>query len=606
MNIINRLLKIMLKFWDRFVLGFGGTLLESIMTGLSLGVLGQIVDICSKVSSMKMAHQAVSYTINLHLGNWTFINHLANGGREIFQLILIMVVVALGLTVIKGFCQYGKSYGNSSLVHKSLMAFRNLVYERIVRMDVAYFDANRTGDLTAKITNDVDNLRVALTNMLSVITDGVQGIVFITALFFINWQLSLFALLIFPPTILLVRKFARPIRKANTQVVENLSRMIIFLQETLQGIRLVKIFTKEDEEQKKFQGLTKDNYSSNMKGERLSAYQKPLNDLFSTVGFLVVVLILAQQILFGKQTLGWVVVYIGILNMAYKPLKSMAGFNDSLQRILASSTRLFGLVDLKDETTDDTGRSLSGPVKGNIEFRNVSFEYHKGHSTLQNVSCSVSAGKTLAIVGPSGSGKTTMVSLIPLFYRNFTGEILLDSTPIREIRLSDLRQNIAVVPQDTILFSGNIRDNIHYGSMTSSEEDIISAAKNANAHDFITKLKDGYNTEIGERGVKLSGGEKQRISIARALLKNPRILILDEATSALDTQSELLVQQALSFLMQNRTTFVIAHRLSTIRKADQIIVLDGGKLVEEGTHEELYKRDGLYRKLCKIQFEMNE
>ena len=307
------------------------------------------------------------------------------------------------------------------------------------------------------------------------------------------------------------------------------------------------------------------------------------------------------------MTLGSFLGYFVLVAMAYKPLKNLSGFNVSLQRTIASSERVFALIDKADEKDLETKNAKTlTDIQGNIKFQNVAFGYKPDNLILKDISFSIKTGENLAIVGPSGSGKTTLVNLIPRFYNVTKGKILLDGINIQDISFQSLRNFMAVVPQDTVLFSGTIFDNIKYAKPEATEKEIIQAAKNANAHNFIVKLPKGYQTNLEERGLNLSGGEKQRIAIARAILKDPKILILDEATSALDTESELLVQEALAFLMKNRTTFVIAHRLSTIRNADRIIVIEDGVIKETGTHQELYKKEyGLYKKLCDIQFKMN-
>jgi len=589
-----RLFKTMLKFWDRLLLQLAATLLVSLTDGISVWILAKLVDILSK-------HGPASTEYTLSVRQWVLYH--AAGNHQIFVLVAVLCGSAILINLIKGPFTYAKIYGTNSLVYKTMTWLRNLIYEKAVRLPVRFFDSHKTGDLTAKITNDVDQLKTSLNATLSILLDGVYGIVFIAYMFLINWRLSLVAGISFPLIALMAKWFSKPIRSANKKIVENVSSIVVFLQETLQSIRVIKIFTREKSSSDHFRRLSRENYSANMKSSRLSAYQRPLNDFLSVIGFIAVAFILGYQTIYQGITIASIVAFMAAVNFAYKPFKNVSGFNDSLQRMLASSQRIYELIDLPDELSDEQKNAVRlKDVKGKVEFRNVTFAYHPGRPVLQKISFKVQPGRTLAIVGPSGSGKSTLVSLIPLFYRDFDGSILLDNRNVRELTLESLREKIAIVPQDTQLFSGTIHENILYGRPSASETEVQDAARHANAHDFIGRLKDGYNTEIGERGVKLSGGEKQRISIARALLKNPPILILDEATSSLDTESEVQVQNALSYLMKHRTTFVIAHRLSTIKHADSILVLDRGRVAETGTHASLYAKNGLYRKLCRMQF----
>jgi subfamily B ATP-binding cassette protein MsbA len=548
----------------------------------------------------------VTYHLYQKVQNWVLLDKVFVGRSAIYSLIINMTLIAVLLTVIKGFFNYGRTYGYNSLIHKTLMHIRNLIYGKLIHLPVTYYDNNRTGDLMSKTTVDVDNIKGALQSLLTIMLEMIQTLFYVVWLLLLNWQLTLFAGLIIPVMAYLLKRFGKPIRKANIGIVESVSQITIFLQETLQGIRIIKIFNKEKDEKEKFRGLAKENYAANMKETRLSTLLKPLNDVFAVIGFMSVLLFLAYQMLYQSYSLGSVVAYVALLNFAYKPLKNISGLNDALQRTLASCGRIFDLVNLEDELAKRPPNPIPLPsVNGLVRFDRVSFSYSEDKPILKEISLEVMPGKTLAIVGPSGSGKSTLVNLIPLFYQNYKGIISIDGVDLSLVSINDLRRHIAIVPQDTVLFSGTVMDNIRYAKTDATDAEVEKVAQLANAHRFILSLRNGYHTEIGERGVQLSGGEKQRISIARALLKNPKILILDEATSALDTESEQLVQQALQTLMKDRTTFVIAHRLSTIKDADSIIVLDKGMIVEQGTHEELYsKKNGLYRKLCKIQFEM--
>jgi subfamily B ATP-binding cassette protein MsbA len=605
MNHARRLVRIILLNWDRLLLGILATALVSAGDGISIGIIAKITDILTVCQVKLKDGVPMAYHFVLKAGDWTWFERLMTGRREIVIGILWLALAGIIGNLVKAVFTYGKIYTYNSLVFKSITRIRNLLYERLVRLPTAFYDQRKTGDLMARITQDVETLRANMLQMVVIIFDCVYALFFIVILFVLSWQLTLIAILFFPLTAFMARKFARPLRKANTAVVENVSRLVVFLQESLQNIRVIKVFTRESDEIEKFRSLSKENYSASMRSSRLSSYQRPVNDMLSVIGFLAVILLLAFQTLFQGMTLSSVVAYVACMNMAYRPLKNVASFNDSLQKTLASAARVFELSDLPDETALVKSGALKTRIKGRVEFRKVSFGYHPGRPVLKDLSFTVPQGKTIAIVGPSGSGKTTLVSLLPLFYHDFTGTIRIDNHDIREYDHQILRSRIAIVPQDIGLFSGTIRENISFGRPDASDAEIERAAIDANAHDFIVKLKNGYESETGERGLKLSGGEKQRIAIARALLKDPAILILDEATSSLDTESERLVQSALDRLMIGRTTFVIAHRLSTIRNADRILVLSHGRIVESGTHDSLLKKNkGLYRKLRGTQHQV--
>lgn len=334
------------------------------------------------------------------------------------------------------------------------------------------------------------------------------------------------------------------------------------------------------------------------------ALLKPFNEIFSTTGMAFLILFCAWQISQGNMTIGTFATFCGLVIMAYQPLKALGDSNAMIQRAMASARRIYELLDQPGEydIIPKEGHKVS-VNRGEISFQNVNFSYDGNKTILEDISFQIPAGKTYALVGPSGGGKTTIVNLIPRFYPVKNSQIFIDNSDINDFTLANLRRHIAIVPQETILFSATVMDNIRYGRLEATDSEVLDAAKAANAHDFIEKLEHGYDTQVGERGVQLSGGQRQRVAIARAILRNPKILLLDEATSALDTESEILVQEALNKLMMNRTSLVIAHRLSTIQKADEILVIDNGKIIQRGTHSTLLEEEGLYANLYKTQFQ---
>ncbi|HHE46192.1 MAG TPA: ABC transporter ATP-binding protein, partial [Bacteroidetes bacterium] len=367
--------------------------------------------------------------------------------------------------------------------------------------------------------------------------------------------------------------------------------------------KVIKAFGREKAREALFSSKVKDNYRFNMKIARLATLHSPVQDIFSSLGMAGVVVFCGYRILYGGMSFGNLAGFLVLLFNAYKPIKTLGEANVVLQRAIASGRRIFNLIDQPDEARIiGSGSKRLSEVRGRLEFRDVSFSYEEGTPVLRGVNLTIEAGETLALVGPSGGGKSTMVSLIPRFYPLGEGMITLDDIDIADFDLDYLRRQMAIVPQETVLFSGTVEENIRLGRPDASPAEIIEAARAANAHDFIEKFTNGYNTEVGERGVQLSGGQRQRIALARAILRDPKILLLDEATSALDSESERLIQEALDSFRRDRTTIIIAHRLSTVKSADRIAVIVEGVLVEIGPHQELYNKGGVYRKLCDQQF----
>ncbi len=603
MDIIRRILKYYKKYIPRIILGIVSIILLTQSDILSTVVVKKLIDIFSAVGEQIINHREVKFVFTLPPFHYKWI---FTGTIEIFHLILYISIFTLINIFVKGIFVYGKEYTLNSVNHKLMRDLRRDLYDRLLFLPMEFYDKNLTGDLMAKVTNDVDMLQGTLSSFIQIITNIIQSLLFVTMMVYYNWKLSLVILAVFPISGYVLKKFAIPIREASKKIVENISTISAFLQETLSGIKVIKIFTKEKYELDRFNALTQATYARNMKSVRLVAFQKPVNELLSTVGVVVVIIFAGYQMISGDITLGEFGRFIVIATMAYKPLKGLGDINVALQKTLASGKRIFNLIDSKSEKEIELGKRKNlktlDAVKGSIEFKKVYFNYNIREITLQDINIKAKSGEIVAIVGPSGSGKTTIVNLIPRFYEIDKGNIFIDGEDIRHFSIESLRKQIGMVPQETFLFSGTIEDNIAYGKEGATHQEIVEAAKNANAHNFIIKMRNGYKTLIGERGIKLSGGEKQRLSIARALLKDPKILILDEATSALDTESEILVQKALSFLMNGRTTFVIAHRLSTIRNADKIVVIENGKIVQQGKHNKLIKdKKGLYYKLCKNQ-----
>ncbi|MEE9936441.1 MAG: ATP-binding cassette domain-containing protein, partial [Deltaproteobacteria bacterium] len=420
-------------------------------------------------------------------------------------------------------------------------------------------------------------------------------------IFYTDWKLALLAMIVFPLTVYPIAWFGRKMRKVTTSTQVTMGTLNSLLQETIAGTRIVKAFCMEKYESDRFGAENERLFKLNMKTVTINAISSPLMDFLGGLGIAAVIFYGGYNVVQGYSTPGTFFSFIAALLMLYEPVKRLTNVNNTINQGIAGADRIFSIIDRVPDIIDKTDAQALPPIQNSIDLQNVSFRYEE-KPVLKNVNLTIRAGEVVAFVGMSGGGKTTLVNLIPRFYDVSEGRVLIDGLDIRDVTLSSLRGQIAIVTQQTILFNDTVRNNIAYGDICTTEEEIYKAAKAANAHDFIMKLPNGYDSNIGELGTKLSGGEKQRISIARALLKDAPILILDEATSSLDTEAEIEVQDALDNLMKGRTTLVIAHRLSTIRNADRIIALVNGEIVEEGNHDTLMARKGEYYRLYNLQF----
>jgi subfamily B ATP-binding cassette protein MsbA len=454
----------------------------------------------------------------------------------------------------------------------------------------------------SRITNDVASIQDASSEVVtSIVKDSFTIISLVCVIFYTDWKLAFIAMIIFPLTIYPISEFGKKIRKVTTSTQITMATLSSLLQETISGTRIVKAFGMEKYENKRFAGENERFFKLNMKAVSVKALSHPLMEFLGGLGIAAVIFYGGYSVLEGKSTPGTFFSFLTAVLMLYEPVKRLTNVNNTINQGIAGAERVFSIIDLAPDIEDKPNAAELPTVSSGIDMENVTFRYEK-IPVLKNIQLSIKAGEVVAFVGMSGGGKTSLVNLIPRFYDVSEGRILIDGHDIRDVSLQSLRRQISIVTQQTILFNDTVRNNIAYGSFEKSEEDIISAAKAANAHDFIMKMPKGYDTNIGELGTKISGGEKQRLSIARAILKNAPILILDEATSSLDTEAEMEVQVALDNLMRGRTTLVIAHRLSTIRNADRIIVLVNGEIIEQGDHETLMKKQGEYFRLYNLQF----
>ena len=529
---------------------------------------------------------------------------LKERNTEMLNYIVISIIVVF---IIRGMAFYGQSYLMNYVGQRVIIDIRKAVFEKLQRLSLDFYDKNKTGTIMSYVTNDVGALQSAMVeNVVEMITESVILIASIVMMIYLDWRLFLVTFSTFPVVLLFIDQFGKRIRKSGSRIQEAAADITSVLQETVSSARVIKSFVREDYEINRFEKENIKNFRANMKYAQLSATLTPTIEFVAAVGVTIILWYGGNSVIDGQITAGSLVAFLTYAVNISNPIKRLSRVIGNIQKAMAAGQRVFGILDLP-ETVQNLPEAKTMPtVKGNVRFNNVSFCYNPGEQVLNNVSFDVKPGEMIAFVGPSGAGKSTVASLLPRFYDVTEGSITIDGQDIRQVTLNSLREQVGIVPQETVLFNGSVYDNILYGRLDATKEEVEAAAKAANAHNFIMELPQGYQTMLGDRGMNISGGQRQRISIARAILKNPQILILDEATSALDTESERVVQEALDRLMIGRTSFVIAHRLSTIKNADKIMVLEKGCLVEQGTHDELMAKDGLYAHLYKIQYRSKE
>lgn len=520
--------------------------------------------------------------------------------REVLQL---LPVVIIGVFLFRGLVSFGSTYLTEYVGQRIIADLRRELNDHIQHLSLSFFNRTPTGTIVSRVTNDVALVRAALTDAVAaVLKDASSLVVLVAVAFYQDWFLALIAFVVFPASVLPMLRLSKRLRQLSRRGQVTMGQLTALLQETIQGNRVVKAFGMEEYEKRRFNEENEHLFRLAMKGTRIRAFTTPMMEILAAFGIAGVVWYGGYSVIVGGRTQGSFLAFLTALFLLYEPFKGLARTNTIIQQALGAAERVMELLDRQPEVVDRPGARELSEIREGITVDNVSFRYDQ-EWVLRHVSLQIPRGQVVALVGMSGGGKSTLADLIPRFYDVQEGAICIDGVDIRDYTLASLRRQIAVVTQHTFLFNDTVRNNIAYGNTHTDMEAIVAAAQAANAHDFILQLPQGYDTVVGELGVKLSGGQRQRIAIARALLKNAPILILDEATSALDSESERLVQDALERLMANRTTLVIAHRMSTVRRADRIYVLVHGRIVEEGTHEELLALNAEYRKLYDLQFQ---
>ncbi len=572
-----------------------------IMNAFSIWMVSSLI---STIMTSNKKHILPSNNFSIYQKLENFAHKIIGEGSQLEQLEQLCIILIIAF-FLKNIFFYINNVSLSFVQNKMIMDIRNQLFNHLQKLPISFFNKSKSGELSSIIMNDVSNMRIAFTQSIqSLINEPINIIVLLIMLFIINNKLTLLVLLTVPVSAYIISKLGQSIRRRAKRSSLSIAGLMNILQETLSGIRIVKAFVMEKMELQKFLKENKKYFNLTFKQENVKNLMTPINDLIGvSLGVLLLWIGGREVLVYGTLSPDGFVRFIVYLFAMLQPARKLGNVNAQIQSGLASAERVFSITDVKSNIIEKSNPKGIRKFKKELEFKNVDFKYEKSNVySLENVSLTISKGMVVAIVGGSGSGKTTMIDLIPRFFDVTDGSIMIDGEDIRSFAINDLRNMMGIVSQETILFNDTIANNINYGNLDFNLEKIKSASDAANALEFIENLPEGFNTIVGEKGTRLSGGQKQRISIARAILKNPEILILDEATSALDSESEKKVQSAIDTLIKNRTVIVIAHRLSTITQSNNIIVLDNGKIVESGSHEQLLTLKGKYKSLYNIQF----
>jgi len=615
MSFYARILKYLRPYWLKLAASVGCSIMFSIFSGMSLYLIIPLLEtLFTKGRPAASAAVSVQPSVSF-LPDWllNLKEHLANAFQQLVfrenpaDSLFIICIIVVGAFFFRNFFGFIQSNLMMAVEQGLTRDVRNDLYKHIHALPLAYFTNERTGDLISRIMNDVPVIDTGISATFeTMIREPLLIAVYLTITLMISWKLTLIAFLVFPLALLVIAWIGQRVHKESTLVQEHIADLTSLLHETISGVKVVKAFGMEEFENKKFAREGQAYLDTILSVTRIRNLASPSTEFLSAAAGGVIIwyggqLVLQAEALKASEFLGFLFAIFQLM----PPVKALSTVNNRLQEATAAGKRAFEILDTEPGIRDAASPKRLDEFRSSIEFHNVSFHYEEGDPVLQDISVSIKKGEVVAIVGPSGAGKSTLVDLVPRFYDPTGGAITIDGLDLRDVELKSLREKIGIVTQETILFNDTVKNNIAYGLEDCSLDRIAEAARAANAHNFISDMPNRYDSLIGERGVKISGGERQRLALARAILKNPPILILDEATSSLDTESEILVQEAIERLMAGRTSIVIAHRLSTVQHASRILVVENGRIVETGKHAELLRRSkGLYKKLYELQFRL--
>lgn len=624
MNNYIRTLTVLKPFWKQLVTASMSAAMHAIFSGLMVWMFGPLLMTLFQVQSLPglpeatdQIQQTVEHTASTGFLDSisTFIGSIKDSMKAwvdslvaadtrqatLFKFCWVILIVV----VLKNIFLYFQGFFMAYVQQSVIRTFRDRLFVKYQRLSLDYYHSKRTGNIISRVTNDVMVLNESVDiGFNRLVTDSILVLVFFSFLIILSWKLTLLSMIVLPLVFGFIWFIGKKLRKYSERAQQKMSDVNSVLEETVNNVRIVKGFSMENYEIGKFFSATFNYFKSLLRMTRIRHLASPINDTLATISGVVILLFAGSRIINGTGELdaGDFMTFLLAMMQLIQPAKSLSQIHIKIQEGMAAADRIYRVIDTEEKITDKPNALIIDKFKESIKYDKVSFSYNGTKEVLKNISFEVKHGEVIAFVGPSGGGKSTLLDLLPRFYDPQKGAITIDGHDIRDLKVSSLRSLMGIVTQETLLFNDTVINNIAYGMDEVDRDKVAEIARMANAHDFISKMDDGYDTVVGNRGVKLSGGQRQRLAIARALMKNPQILIFDEATSALDTESEVLVQEAINRLMKDRTSLVIAHRLSTIKNADRILVIENGAIVEEGRHDQLLEQNGLYHKLYQMQF----
>lgn len=565
-----RILKYIRPYWPYLLGAFGCTVVAAISILFLPGLLQNLIN-------------------HMKLRNFKYLN--------------VFFKYGMALLLFRSISVYGQTYLTAYICQRAITDLRNEIYSHLQKMSFSFHAKWRTGELISRTVSDIDVIQnVLIHHSLNILLYVLTALGLTWKMFDINWQLALIVCTVAPIVGVAMSRFGEKIKNITNLIQAKIADISSLVQETISGIRTVKSFSREDYEIVRFYQESERNFRVSMKRSMVEAIQEPVVEVLAFLGILTVIWYGARCVMVGTIDLGKATAFVTAIFLLREPVVGLSHVYGHWQQAIAAGERVFEIIDKSVEMEEKGGTKIIPSIKGEIKLKGVSFSYDEEKMILQDINLEISPGEIIALVGPLGAGKTTLTNLIPRFYDPTCGTVTIDGYDLKDIDIVSLRKQIGIVPQEVVLFNRTIRENIAYGNLEATDKEIIQAAKSANAHDFILKFPKGFDTQIGERGIKLSGGQRQCLAIARVILKDPRIILLDEATSSMDSESEALLQEAMTRLIEGRTTIIIAHRLSTVRHAHRVVVMDEGRIVEVGKHMELMARKGLYYKLYQTQF----